>query len=87
VRRRVERLHHAPPELEGGRGRDKHVREDEVAPRLGQAVGQRTTQRATFEDLFWKYKDKVSAPPEVRLLMMVGGSAMMFHYTLLEFRV
>lgn len=35
----------------------------------------------TFEELFWKYKDKVSAPPEVKLLMMVGGSAMMFHYT------
>ena len=34
-----------------------------------------------FEQLFFKYRGKVSAPPEIKLLMMVGGSAMMFHYT------
>lgn len=34
-----------------------------------------------FEDLFWKYKEKVSAPPEIRLLLTLGGSAMMFHYS------
>jgi hypothetical protein len=32
-----------------------------------------------FEDLYVKYKDKVAVAPEIRLIMMVGGSAMMFH--------
>ncbi len=32
-----------------------------------------------FEDLYVKYRDKVSVAPEIRLIMMVGGSAMMFH--------
>jgi hypothetical protein len=32
-----------------------------------------------FEDLYAKYRDKVSVAPEIRLIMMVGGSAMMFH--------
>ena len=34
-----------------------------------------------FEELHEKYKDKVKMPPEVRLVMMVGGSAFMFHLT------
>jgi hypothetical protein len=34
-----------------------------------------------FEDLYNKYKTKVSVAPEVKLIMMVGGSAMMFHLT------
>lgn len=34
-----------------------------------------------FEELWYKYKGKVSTPPEIRLLLMVGGSAMMFHMT------
>lgn len=34
-----------------------------------------------FEDLYNKYKTKVQVAPEVKLLMMVGGSAMMFHLT------
>lgn len=34
-----------------------------------------------FEELFTKYKDKVAVAPEVKLIMMVGGSAMMFHLT------
>lgn len=34
-----------------------------------------------FEDLHEKYKEKVKVAPEVRLLMMVGGSAFMFHLT------
>jgi hypothetical protein len=34
-----------------------------------------------FEDLYNKYKTKVSVSPEVKLIMMVGGSAMMFHLT------
>jgi hypothetical protein len=34
---------------------------------------------SVFEDLYVKYKDKVAVAPEIRLIMMVGGSAMMFH--------
>ena len=34
-----------------------------------------------FEDLYNKYKAKVTVAPEVKLIMMVGGSAMMFHLT------
>jgi hypothetical protein len=32
-----------------------------------------------FEELFQKYRTKVSMAPEVKLMFMVGGSAMMFH--------
>jgi hypothetical protein len=32
-----------------------------------------------FEELFIKYRSSVSVPPEVKLIMMVGGSGMMFH--------
>ena len=34
-----------------------------------------------FEDLHNKYKTKINVAPEVKLIMMVGGSAMMFHLT------
>lgn len=34
-----------------------------------------------FEELYNKYKTKVEVAPEVKLIMMVGGSAMMFHLT------
>ena len=34
-----------------------------------------------FEELHNKYKAKVQVAPEVKLIMMVGGSAMMFHLT------
>jgi hypothetical protein len=34
-----------------------------------------------FEELYNKYKTKVAVAPEVKLIMMVGGSAMMFHLT------
>jgi hypothetical protein len=34
-----------------------------------------------FEELHAKYKNKVAMAPEVKLIMMVGGSAMMFHLT------
>jgi hypothetical protein len=34
-----------------------------------------------FEDLYNKYKTKISVAPEVKMVMMVGGSAMMFHLT------
>jgi hypothetical protein len=34
-----------------------------------------------FEDLHEKYKGKAKMAPEIRLLMMLGGSAFMFHMT------
>jgi len=34
-----------------------------------------------FEELHEKYKEKVKVAPEIKLLMMVGGSAFMFHLT------
>ena len=34
-----------------------------------------------FEELYAKYNAKVNVAPEVKLIMMVGGSAMMFHLT------
>ena len=34
-----------------------------------------------FEELYNKYKNKVEVAPEIKLIMMVGGSAMMFHLT------
>ena len=34
-----------------------------------------------FEELYDKYNDKVDIAPEIRLIMMVGGSAFMYHLT------
>jgi hypothetical protein len=34
-----------------------------------------------FEELHEKYKSKIKMAPEIKLLMMVGGSAFMFHLT------
>src|SRR6056300_1112120 len=34
-----------------------------------------------FEELYVKYRTKVNVAPEVKLIMMLGGSAMMFHLT------
>src|SRR5210317_925808 len=34
-----------------------------------------------FEELYVKYRSKVSVAPEVKLIMMLGGSAMMFRLT------
>jgi hypothetical protein len=34
-----------------------------------------------FEELYHKYKTKMNVAPEVKLIMMLGGSAMMFHLT------
>jgi len=34
-----------------------------------------------FEELYAKYRNKVAVAPEIKLIMMVGGSAMMFHLT------
>jgi hypothetical protein len=36
---------------------------------------------SVFEELHAKYKDKIAVAPEIKLIMMVGGSAMMFHLT------
>lgn len=36
---------------------------------------------SVFEELHAKYKNKVAVAPEIKLMMMVGGSAMMFHLT------
>ena len=36
---------------------------------------------SVFEDLFVKYRESVQVAPEIRLLMTLGGSAMMFHFT------
>ena len=34
-----------------------------------------------FEELYAKYKSKIQVAPEIKLIMMLGGSAMMFHLT------
>lgn len=34
-----------------------------------------------FEELYAKYRTKVAVAPEIKLIFMVGGSAMMFHLT------
>lgn len=36
---------------------------------------------SVFEDLYAKYRTKVAVAPEIKLIFMVGGSAMMFHLT------
>jgi hypothetical protein len=34
-----------------------------------------------FEELYVKYKSKMEVAPEIKLIMMLGGSGMMFHLT------
>jgi hypothetical protein len=34
-----------------------------------------------FEQLFYKYRNKVSMPPEIQLMLALGGSAVTFHLT------
>ena len=34
-----------------------------------------------FEELYVKYRTKMTVAPEIKLIMMLGGSAMMFHLT------
>jgi len=34
-----------------------------------------------FEELYVKYRSKMHVAPEIKLIMMLGGSAMMFHLT------
>ena len=40
-----------------------------------------------FEELHEKYKTKTSMPPELRLILMLGGSGFMFHLTQTLLRV
>lgn len=54
---------------------------DGWSEQMHQSVQTSTEYDGVFEELFMKYRGKVSTPPEVRLLLMVGGSAMMFHMT------
>ena len=39
-----------------------------------------------FDQLYEKYKDKMAVAPEVKLMLMLGGSAFMFHMTNSMFR-
>ena len=39
-----------------------------------------------FDQLYDKYKEKVSVAPEIKIMMMLGGSAFMFHMTNSMFR-
>lgn len=54
---------------------------DGWSEQMHQSVQSNTEYDGIFEELYFKYRGKVSTPPEVRLLLMVGGSAMMFHMT------
>lgn len=54
---------------------------DGWSEQMHQSVETTAEYDGVFEELYFKYRNKVSAPPEVRLLLMVGGSAMMFHMT------
>ena len=54
---------------------------DGFSEHMHQAVNTNTEYDGVFEELYFKYRGKVSTPPEIRLLLMVGGSAMMFHMT------
>jgi len=54
---------------------------DGWSEQMHQSVNSNTEYDGIFEELYFKYRGKVSTPPEVRLLLMVGGSAMMFHMT------
>ena len=36
---------------------------------------------SVFEELYAKYRTKMTVAPEIKLMMMLGGSAMMFHLT------
>lgn len=54
---------------------------DGWSEQMHQSVQTGAEYDGVFEELYFKYRGKVSTPPEVRLLLMVGGSAMMFHMT------
>ena len=44
-----------------------------------QVYSQQHDYDEVFEELYEKYKDKGSMPPELRLLLSLGGSALMYH--------
>lgn len=48
--------------------------------------GQISDYDSVFEDLYHKYHTKVAVAPEIKLMMMVGGSAMMFHLSSTMFK-
>jgi hypothetical protein len=54
---------------------------DGWSEQMHQSVQSNTEYDGVFEELYFKYRGKVSTPPEIRLMLMVGGSAMMFHMT------
>lgn len=39
-----------------------------------------------FQELYEKYKDRAKIAPEIKLMLMLGGSAAMFHFTNTMFR-
>jgi hypothetical protein len=39
-----------------------------------------------FEELIQKYKEQIAIAPEIKLLFMIGGSAMMFHFSKAMFK-
>jgi hypothetical protein len=54
---------------------------DGWSEQMHQAVYNQKEYDGIFEELFFKYRGKMSTPPEIRLLMAVGGSALTFHIT------
>jgi len=52
---------------------------DGWSEQMHQAVYNQKEYDGIFEELFFKYRGKMSTPPEIRLLMAVGGSALTFH--------
>ena len=54
---------------------------DGWSEQMHESVTTNSEYDGVFEELWAKYRGKMSTPPEIRLLMMVAGSAMMFHMT------
>ncbi|APC25674.1 hypothetical protein BST79_gp161 [Only Syngen Nebraska virus 5] len=52
---------------------------DGWSDQMHQAVYTQKEYDTVFEELFFKYRGKVQTPPEIRLLLMFGASAMTFH--------
>jgi hypothetical protein len=46
-----------------------------------ESVMENVDDYGVFEELYVKYRSKVSVAPEIKMIMMLGGSAMMFHLT------
>ncbi len=46
-----------------------------------QVYEDRDEYNEVLEELYYKYSDQMAMAPEVKLLMMLGGSAMMFHFS------